>query len=296
MVFVDRYGPCEGPVPESFSRTFEVIEMEHSHDWEVPSGLFGRPGPSGRVERAGRGELEGGEVLFTRGHDEEEEPLGLHEASYEAALVRDPSSSEVTEDPDPDDERLADLVASADLTELLPWREVAVGDHWYVDVGAFHELCWPSGKVGYLDVEGDHLVVPVDERLGQNLDGTLRVELAAIQRLDGVRYALLEFRGRLESSTVFVYEWVFEVMGGTYRSEGPIGLELDASLDGYLWWNLEDGHLDSVELEGHVTVLHRLSGLDAQFAWEGWSLMAEVLGDEREWLGELTASARFERL
>jgi len=291
VIFVDAYGAIERGVPDSITRSFERIEMEHVHDWSVPE-LLGHP-LAGAVERTGRGELEGEQVVFRREEGVVAAPVGIHEARYSADFM--PDATWLGE-ADLSDDCLENLRASADLSGVLPWQQVGVGDHWYTNVEAFRELVWPSGRLGMLDRDGVPHVVPVDERLGRDLDGTLRVELTAVERVRGVRYARLDFRGHLESKADFEYEWELDAASTTYRMEGPIDLELKASIEGYLWWDLDGGHLDTVEIGGDLEILQDLSGLTMAIHWGAWFALIEVLGDQRLWRGKLSASARFERL
>jgi len=189
---------------------------------------------------------------------------------------------------------LARLRASVDSTGLLPWRDVAVGEHWFVDVDAFHEICWPSGALRFVGENGEPLVTPVDERLGRNLDGTFRVELRAIEKVAGVRYASMHLRGILESRATFCYEWSIDAGSGlTVAYEGPIALDLYASLEGWLSWNLDGSHLDAIRIEGEVSARQALGEA-------GWGALGTVFRGGQYgagvWTGELRADAVFEPL
>ena len=291
VVMLDTYGPLDSRVPETIVRSFERIETEHSHDWEIPlSWSTWNTLLCGSIERSGTGELVGSRVRFTRDRAESVASPGEHEASYAAMLV---------DDRDPADETaacLAGLRASTDSTGLLPWRETAVGDSWFVDVDAFHEICWPSGALGYVDSDGDRLITSLEERLGRNLDGTFRVELKAIETVAGVRYARMSLRGILESEATFPYSWSIGTPDLTLACEGPITLELYASLRGRLWWNLDAGHLDSIRIEGDVTIDQDFGGSRGEFQWGQWSGIFPDLIGPRVWTGTLVAEASFERV
>ena len=279
VVFVDTYGVRSGQVPETLARTFEHVELEHSHDWEIPSW---RGDPiSGSVHRSGTGTLTGARVTFSRDRREAEVPFALHDASYAVALADEAA-----------DVAPADLRAAADSTGLLPWRGVGAGDHWFVDVDALHEICWPSGALEFVDSDGEPLVTPVDERLGQNLDGTFRVELRSFQRVGGVAYARMDLRGILESRATFPYEWSVDAGDFTWTYTGPITLDLYASLRGRLWWNLDAGHLDSIRIEGDVTVQQTFGAAHLELLGAAF---AGANHNSFEWTGELVAEAVFER-
>lgn len=288
IVLIDEYGALEGQVPDTITRIFVSIEMEHSHDWELSLPWVGSL--SGTVDREGTGELVGWRVTFTRDHSESKIPFGTHEANY---------VSSPPDDSDPSDETAASIAAlraSTDSTDLLPWREVAVGDHWFVDVNSFHEICWPSGALEFIDSDGTRLVTPLDERLARDLDGTFRIELSAIERVAGVKYARMELRGTLESRAAFQHEASVDLLQGlNLPYEGLITLDLHASVRGRLWWNLDAGHLDSIHIEADVTVEQEFGESELE-QWDPWlKLLPDVFGT-RVWSGKLTAEAHYERL
>lgn len=287
VVLVDEYGPLEDQVPDSIERTFERIDLAHTHAWELPL-VFGRS-LSGRSERVGTGELQGSSVLFTRDHTEPELPSGIHEASYVVSLAEAAEPSRAS------DLGLEGLSARADSTGLLPWRPVAVGDHWFVDVDAFREICWPGGALELLDPDGEFLPTPIDERLGQNLEGTFRVELEAIDEVGGIRHARLRIRGQLESRATFRYEWSTGDHGLTLSHSGPIELSLCASARGALRWNLDGGHLDSMHLEADVTIDQAVSALELTLGGRVFECWLTSTGPRR-WSGKLSADAVFELL
>ncbi|TDJ67411.1 MAG: hypothetical protein E2O39_14765 [Planctomycetota bacterium] len=282
IVLIDEYGSLVERIPETITRSFECIEVEHSHGWETTRFLG--EDLSRMIERKGTGELSGSRVTFKRDYAEPEIPFGMPVASYVAEFADDSAL------PDETVAALAGLRANTDSTGLLPWREVAIGSIWFVDVDAFHEVCWPSGALRFVDSDDEPLVTPVDERLGQNLDGTFRIELRAIEKIAGVRYARMSIRGILESQATFPYEWsIGFARGGSLSFEGSITLGLYASLQGRFWWNLDEGHLDSIHIEGDVTV-HQKFGETQVGRWTLPGLAAHV------WTGKLSADAEFERL
>lgn len=284
IVVIDEYGSLVERIPETITRSFERIEMEHSHDWEITQSVVEEL--SGTIERKGTGELEGACVTFTRNYAESEIPFGVPVTSYVAALADD------SDDPEGTADRLAGLRANTDSTGLLPWREVAIGDPWFVDVDALHEICWPSGALAFVDSKGEPLVTPIDERLGQNLDGYFRIELRAIENIAGVRYARMSLRGFVESQATFPYEWSIDTGSWwTLLFKGPITLRLYASLEGRFWWNIDDGHLDSIHIEGDVTI-------DQEFGETHVAVWGMIIPgiDTQAWTGKLSADAEFERL
>ena len=286
IVLLDEYGPVEEQIPTTITRSFECIEMEHSHDWKIPLTFLSEE-VSGVVEREGTGELVGLSVTFTRDYAEPEIPFGMPVTSYVAAVADDLELS------DDAVARLAELRANTDGTGLLPWREVAIGDPWFVDVDSFRELCWPSGALRFLDSDGERMVTPVDERLGKNLDGTFRVELVAVERVAGRRLAQMSIRGILESQATFHYDWHLGVVQGlTLSYEGTITLGLYASLQGQFWWDLDAGHLESLHIEGDVIVEQDLG----EIRWDEWGMFLPDITGSRVWTGKLSADAEFERL
>lgn len=287
VVLVDTYGAPTDGVPASISRAFEAIEMDHRHTWKVKSwGEF-----EGEVDRSGRGVLEERQVLFEKVVESiapDIAPEALHEAAYAATWIGG-SESAPSEGPRTDDEQLAELVAATDLTGLLPWRPVQVGDAWFTEVDFFEELCWPSGRLDFVNPAVEPLVVPVDQRLDENLDGTVRVELEAIETLEGVPFARLGLRGRMESQATFDYTWTWSATGGE-TTTGPVTVELEATFAGTAWWNLAAGHLNSIDLRADLEVEQDMSGLSGGLS----NSLVEVFGKDRVWAGELTARARFE--
>jgi hypothetical protein len=152
------------------------------------------------------------------------------------------------EEGDLDDETLEWLEEDMDLRALLPEDEVEVGDSWEIDEGVYLPLMWPGGLLDFRD-EGEEEEVPdyrreLNQETIENLTGEGEVTFEKVREEGGVRVAVLRIDLEVETDA------------SATESEGPTdidhGLDISRRIEGVILWDLDHGHLFSVELEAEV--------------------------------------------
>jgi hypothetical protein len=266
VTVVDTYVTTEDGRPQELRRTFDALGTE-------TSSSFGSDFDSGDQGMSFSSDLEGSTVVFTLDEDGE----------YAVAFA----------DEDGGDEDLLDgLEEDMDLRFLLPDGEVSEGDSWEVPVSAFAALIRPGGDLGLgpddlaLDeLEGmdglmDSLEDSLEEELGEILEGSCECTFAGMREVDGVELAEIELALEI-SSAVDIVELLDDAiaeLSATTGEEAPFVIEIadlnvDIESEGVLLWDLEGGHLRSLELSSDgLLELDVAISIDA----EGESHTAEI--------------------
>jgi hypothetical protein len=216
LVVTDRIVEAAGGRPLLLERTFDSIASEATEEVTLDGDPNVRQGTASSP-------LEGRGIRFTWNENGEE---------YEAAST--------------DDEKpIEGLLEDMDLRAFLPDEEVEVGDTWKLEAAVLAELLRPGGDLD-LEWEGDEL--RGTNREGAVVSGQITARFASIQD-DGL--ALIEVTGEVETHD----EWAGDlehipIVDGTATTTSTTTFVLD----GRLFWNVEAGHLDSLELETDMSV------------------------------------------
>jgi len=232
LVFEDTYDAVEEGRPTRLSRSFQELGRSRSEDM---------PGPEGeRVEVEGEesSELVDTVVIFTWDEDEEE-----YTAEYD-------------EDADGDEELLDGLFADADLLGFLPEGEVAEGDTWEADIDAFHKLFNPGGDLTFLDEEGESTRTEIDEDLEESMEGEIECELEGVEDGLAIIAITLEVEGMGDIETELEGDGEMVDDGVQLRE-----ISVESEYEGAMVWDLEAGHLVSIELvgEAEVSILEKVT-------------------------------------
>ena len=218
FVVTDRIAAVADGRPVELHRTFDSVELQSREELE----MYGEVTTS---EGKATSPYEGQELHITWSEDEE---------AYAMVLVED-------------DEVVEGLREDMDLRGFLPTGEVEEGDSWELEAEVLLGLFYPGGDLA-LEWEGDDLQgQPFTE---DQLTGKVEARFAGIQD-DG--QALIEITGEVRTATSA--EGNLEhipVAEGT----ATITTEDTFELDGRLYWNLETGHMDSLELDAATRTEH----------------------------------------
>ncbi len=189
-------------------------------------------------------------------------------------------------------DRWRDLKGDRDLLDWLPGTyEVQVGERWEVDPLILADTLLP--EIGTIDLPAPEFRSNLDAPIlrwapwraipvwCQGLEGTVRAEYEGKREVEGRTLAsiplLVDLRGGFD-------EGELEVDPEEYGFLGLVGTAFSASAvsdwafegEGELLWDLDQGHLHSLEIEGEV---HLMVGASLTWAWY------EVTGgqDHEEW-------------
>jgi hypothetical protein len=263
-----RFDPAEGLVLE---KTFTTLsETESEGDRSSTSGSFERTlvvvdeyeaVDEQRVTRLVRTyeEISGeSENRMTFG-DRENESSGTISSDVEGATVAftwDEDDEEYRPSSDDlDDEVLPRLLFDLDFTALLPEGEVEEGDSWSLDGETYQVVMDPWGELPYDYETSDGQTIPgkaEDDEFApetdESHDGELVVTFAGTREEDGVTVAVLELEGELETERTVAFSR--ETERGQFSTHSEI--HETRTLSGEALWDLEAGHLSSLELEVEV--------------------------------------------
>ena len=231
IIFSDVYHSMEDGRATRINRTFEALSRQWRQEF---SGRRVDPLPVLREEREGTSELEDLTVIFTWAEDEEKYAVEFAE-----------------KDEDEDEDLLEELNAHADLAWFLPESEVAEGDSWDLEVGAFPALTSPGGdtKIERANEEfrpESPLWVSIpgfDELFAENLEGNVTCTYEGAE--DGIATVAIEMEleSRFERELEPIRVLDREVAKSTSYSSS-------LALEGELRWNVEAGHASTLLLEG----------------------------------------------
>jgi hypothetical protein len=240
-------------------RTFDEVAAET----ETETYMGDR---SREISSTGTSDLEGETVLFEWDEDDEE---------YEA-------SSE-----DVDGDILEDLVYDYDFAALLPDDEVEPDDEWAVDVDDFLAMIDPWDSLAMDWQTEDSRGSSTDEQ-EPDVEETSEGEVVAIyegtREVDGTEVAVLRLLGEITTDRVVDATREFEHGVSTSHTESSE----NRTVEGEALWNIEGGHLHSIELEMEVST----SGTTASsFEMDGREFANE---SEFELSGNVTFEALFE--
>ncbi len=218
IVVADVYGPPGEGRPQHLTRTFQELEGRQLQS------VTGPDGESGEEDRSLSSDLQGRRVAFE--WDQEEEEL---EISFD-------------DDGEDDEELLEPLREDMDLRDLLPDGEVDVGDSWDVDPAVFHWIRRPGGVSLSGEDDSPEEQREFEDQLRESLDGDLTATYQGVRDEGGRRVAVIELSIDVAASA-----------DGAVERDGAEVLRTVSEafeLEGELNWDLEGGHLHSLELSG----------------------------------------------
>lgn len=259
LVVTDVVDDVEDGRLTKLSRTFD--EIAGSAESESTAGDRSREFTSSATS-----DLEGETVVFEWDEDDEE---------YEV------SSDDV------DADLLEDLVFDYDFSALLPDDEVEKDHEWSIDVDAFMAMIDPWESLGMNEHVEDSRGSSTDESepdVEETSDGEVVAVYEGTRDADGVKVAVLRIRGEVATDRVIDATREFEHGVSVSHSESSE----ERTVEGEALWNIEGGHLHSIELEMEISS----SGTTvSNFEMEGREFSNEV---EFELEGDVTFSANFE--
>ena len=227
LVVVDKYEAVDEERVTRLVRTYDEISGESENRM-----TFGDSENESSATISS--DVEGATVVFTWDEDEEEHR---------------PSSDDL------DDEVLPRLVFDLDFTALLPEGEVEQGDSWSLDYETYRVVMDPWGELPFDYETSDGQTIPGNEdddefasEVDETHDGELVVTFAGTREEDGATVAVLELEGELETERTV--DASRETERGQFSTHSEI-LET-RTLKGEALWDLEAGHLSSLELEVEI--------------------------------------------
>lgn len=241
----DTYGPMADGQLEKLSRTFDSIGHETEMDMTM--------GMAQEMAVEGTSPLEGKTVEFVWNEKDGE---------YEITFAEG-------EEGEPED--LEGLDIEMDLTGLLPDEDISVGESYEIDTMALAQIISPGGDPAFeMEVDGSAGGGPVPGadpgQMGDfsaffqdTLEGDASGKLVEIRDADGVKVAVIELEFDVTGSADLT-EMVAESMQN--NDELPPGVSMDVDrmemamtyeAKGELLWNLDAGHVHSLEIEGDAT-------------------------------------------
>lgn len=227
LVVVDTYEEVDEGLVARLVRTYDEI----SGDSENRMTFGDRENETSATISS---DVEGATVAFTWDEDEEEHV---------------PSSDDL------DDDVLANLTFDLDLTALLPEGPVEEGDSWALDHETYETVMDAWGELPFVYETSEGQTIPgtggdgdFEPEIDETKDGELVVTFAGTRLEDGITVAVLELEGELETErTVDASQ---ETERGSFSSHSEV-LET-RTVGGEALWDLEAGHLLSLELEVDV--------------------------------------------
>jgi len=200
-------------------RTFVKLSGDSLETTSMPEG-------SGMKDREEKGEkespLDGKVVVFTWKDD-----------AYTAAWAEGEKG---------DDELLEKLEGDTDLVGFLPSKSVSEGDAWDLEAKFFNKITSPSGRLQLrVKREGKELEESsIQEEIEKNIEGGGKATYQGTREVDGVKVGVIEVTAELDSH------------GTVEGDERETGIEYKVTYSGEALWDLEAGHLRSLQLQGKV--------------------------------------------
>ncbi len=227
LVVVDTVLALDGDRITKLERRYEEVEVVRVRSSEEDSGSDG-----GESEASSA--LEGETVVFEWDEDEE---------AYEVTS-------------DADDELLADLRMDIGFAGFLPDGAVAVGEQWELQPDVYtmlidfmHGVPLDSSGAGAADGNRHDDASASPPEVEEETDGQLTLTYAGAREVDGVTLALIEIDGEIEIERTMDHRRELEGDATASVHEQTVDTR---TIEGTLLWNVDAGHLHSLELETDV--------------------------------------------
>lgn len=238
----DTYGEMKDGQLTSLSRTFDGIEL--ASDMEMTGAM------AQDISIEGSSPLEGKTVEFKWNEKDE-----THDVAY-------------AKDEEGEAEHLEGLTLEMDLTGLLPTEDISVGDSYDIGTGALAQILGPGGDLAIEVDGGGGMGMPGSDpsQMGdfsaffdEGVDGSGTGKLKEIRDVDGIRVAVIEIEFDVSGSAD-----LSEAMEEGMKNNDDLPAGVDMAIDrmemamtyegsGELLWNLDAGHVHSLDMEGEVT-------------------------------------------
>lgn len=242
LTVTDEYVAMGDGQPSKLARTYDAVSSGLEVEFE---SVMGSGTPSG----VGSSPLEGSTVHFTWDSDTE---------SYEAAFA---------EGEEGEDELLEGLEEDLDLRTLLPEEELAEGDTYEIEVGAFADVIAAGGDLHLeIDVDGDMAGAGMDPEMmtdfrrffDEMLEGDATGKYVGARDMDGIKVAVIEIEVEL-NATADMSALAAESMGeglpdGASMQVNKLDVEMSYEGTGELHWNLAKGVIHGFSIEAQMTM------------------------------------------
>jgi hypothetical protein len=219
------------------------------------------------MEFSGKSELEGLTVRFALGED------GEYDVEFDESSKAD-------------EELLVDLWEDMDLRVLLPAGEVKPGDSWSLDESLLASLLAPGGNLKVVpEAAGDDEMMmggsakpTIAEMLGEIHAQEASATYAGIEERGGDKVGVVKIKLVKLTSAKDLTEYAQTMLERQDTGEGmeisveSADVELEMDAEGELLWDLEGGHIYSLELTGTVRFTEDSS---AQVSMQGNSMRVE---------------------
>ncbi len=236
ITVTDHYAKIAEGRPLRLERTFDGISGELTTSIENPmTGAMD-------LESTATSELEGTTVVFLWNEEDEE---------YEIAFAED--------DADEDEDLLEGLDADMDLRAFLPGRGVSEGDSWEVENSALVALMAPGGD---LHIAPDEEMASMGmgnqfdfaKQIGE-VEGTITATYGGTRNVEGRQVGVIALTIETESSNDITDMMVeaaeaASAQSGMEQDFESADVQAEYDLEGELLWDIEGGHLVSLEIEG----------------------------------------------
>ena len=225
LVVTDTIAAAEDGRVTKLERVFDEVDAANESTLDFV-------GESREFSMSGSSELEDGTVTFVWDEDEEE---------YEI------SSDDI------DDDLLEDLRYDYDFTALLPDEEVDEDDEWEIDLDAFHDLMNFQGGIpmdwersdGEVTSERSDADDQEEPDIEESHEGEITAKYAGTREEEGVTVAVIEIEGEYDTERSVEQSRDLERGSSSFHQETTE----TRSLIGEVLWNVEGGHLHSLEIE-----------------------------------------------
>jgi len=227
IVLIDTYGAVEDGRVARLERTFETLERERTSTNEGEEEFFEESS-----------DLEGVVVAFR-----------WEDGEYLSAFAEDFE--------DEDEDLLEGLWFDADLSGFLPDGEVEEGDTWEPDYEVWRQLNEPGGDLTFLDEEGESTRDELDERLEENLEGTVECEFTGIREEDGMRVAVIEVTVETETEGTEVEDLTDDAQADGAEVSSVTNsrtVSVETETEGELLWLIEEGRFLSFQGSGEAEI------------------------------------------
>jgi hypothetical protein len=238
----DKFVEMGDGAPNKLERTFETLSNATSVSMQADNPMI----PSSDKDISGKSELEGKVVLFTRDGDGYKRTFG--------------------EDSTGDDEILAELDEDLDFRAFVPRGRKSVGDGWTIELDEFKKLLAPGGnlQIEMQQVEEDQMGFGsmgsegnLWDQLG-DLEGEVKAEFIKLEGDGAAQVAVVKLVFEIKSARDMTEQAREEMEKNKDKMQGAeidvesADVELDFKGEGELRWNLNAGHLHSIEVSGEM--------------------------------------------
>ncbi len=258
VVVTDEFTKMREGSPKLLRRSFDTLESEMSSQMKID--IMGQKQDQNHSGK-GASELAGKTVVFTWDDDAKE---------YKTAF--DPAESKT--------ELLKGLQEDMDLRVLLPDGEVKEGEEWEIDVKQLAKVIAPGGDLkikpdekaggdspmGMGDMSG---MSGLNDWLGESMEGTAKGKFTGMRTVDGHAFAVVSIdikaKGAKDLTEISRAAMEKAKREGMTMEMKSVDVEFELGGQGELLWDVEAGHVHSLEFSGPSSAKIDISiGLEMQ--------------------------------